>query len=156
VCGQLFDGLSAVPQVGKFRNAKEPFAIVFRRNNSNEPLGIFRRNAAKKQSINHAEDGHVRGNAKSRRENGDESKTRIFAKNASSKAQILPARLHKGFPAARANDFLCKFKAAALQTHCAKGFLAAHPLLDLFFSCHLLVGAKLLIQLPVDLLLSEQ
>jgi hypothetical protein len=63
---------------------------------------------------------------------------------------------HSRFPAARANDFLADFEASTLQADCAKGFIAAHPVLHLFFGGHLLIGAKLLIQLPVDLFLLEQ
>ena len=63
---------------------------------------------------------------------------------------------HSRFPAARANDFLADFEASTLQADCAKGFCAAHPILYLFFGGHLLIGAQLLIQLPVHLLLSEE
>jgi hypothetical protein len=59
-------------------------------------------------------------------------------------------------PAARTDHFLRGVDTATLQAHFSKGILAAHPLLNLFFGRHILVGAKLLIQVPVDLFLSEQ
>lgn len=45
---------------------------------------------------------------------------------------------------------------ASLQGHGANGIVAAHPLFHLFVGGHLLVGAKLLIQLLIDLFPSEQ
>src|SRR5207253_3058806 len=79
-----------------------------------------------------------------------------LAQRASAKAHVAPQCIHYGFPTARANDFLADFEASTLQADCAKGFLAAHPVLHLLFGGHLLIGAKLIIQLPVDLFLSEQ
>ena len=79
-----------------------------------------------------------------------------LAEHADGEAQILQASFHKRFPACRADDFLRNFETATLQAHGANGFPTAHALLHLFFGCHLLVGAELLIQLPVHLLLSEQ
>jgi len=87
---------------------------------------------------------------------GDGGEARRFAQHAKAEAEVQPARLHKGFPAARANDFLADFEAPSLQAHCSKGFFTAHPVLYLLFGSHLLVGAKLLIQLPLDLFLSEE
>jgi hypothetical protein len=49
-----------------------------------------------------------------------------------------------------------EFEASSLQADRAKGFLAGHPVLHLVFDGHLLVGAKLLIQVSVDLFLSEK
>lgn len=43
-----------------------------------------------------------------------------------------------------------------LQAHSTKGIPRAHPMLNLFFDCYLLVGANLIVQLPVDLFLAEQ
>src|SRR5207244_13563432 len=57
---------------------------------------------------------------------------------------------------ARTHDFLRKFEPASLQAHSAKGILAAHPVLHLLFGGHLLVSPEFLIQLLIDLFLSEQ
>src|SRR5213082_2850377 len=70
--------------------------------------------------------------------------------------QILPARLHKKFPAARADDFLAAFEIASLQAHGAKRILTTYALPHLFCRCHFQVGGQLLIQLPVDLFSSEK
>src|SRR2546429_4116816 len=43
---------------------------------------------------------------KCEREGGDEGEAGRLPQHAEAKAQILPTYLHKGFPAARANDFL--------------------------------------------------
>ncbi len=37
----------------------------------------------------------------------------------------------------RADDFLRNFRTPPLQAHGSKRILAAHPLLHLFFGCHL-------------------
>ena len=45
---------------------------------------------------------------------------------------------------------------SALSTFCLEAIRTTLHLFHLFFGRHLLVGAKLLIQVPVDLFLSEQ
>src|SRR5207253_3383411 len=62
----------------------------------------------------------------------------------------------QGFPAGGADHFLRNVQASLFQPDGAKGILATHALFHLFSRFHLQVGAQLLIQLPVDLLLSEQ
>ena len=70
---------------------------------------------------------------------------------------VLPNGDHRAvLPAARADDFLACFEASSLQPDCAKGLFAAQPSLHLLFGGHLLISAKLLIQLPVDVFFSEQ
>ena len=102
------------------------------------------------------EDSSVGPYSQCQRQHSNSGKGGRLAEHAYGEAQILPERLNKALPAGRADDFLRNFEAPPLQAYSAKRILAAHPLLDLFFGGHLLVGAKLLIQLPVDLLLSEQ
>src|SRR5260370_1206171 len=121
-----------------------------------ELLRVGQRKVTKQNGVHDAEDRGVSTDAKSEGEHRDEREAGAFAQHAGGEAHILPTRVHKGFPAARTDHFLRSVDAATLQAHFAKGGHAAHPLLDLFFSCHLLVGAKLLIQLPVDLFLYEQ
>src|SRR5258708_6768809 len=90
------------------------------------------------------------------REHYSSREARGFAERTNAKAHISPTRLDERFPGARADDFLRKFKVAALQTHRANGFLAAPAFPHLFRRRHFQVGAQFLVQLPVDLFLSEQ
>src|SRR6476646_10203125 len=106
--------------------------------------------------IQEAEDRGVGADAKRERQYCYGGEKGAFAKTSQSVAQVLPACLDERFPAARANDFLADFEASSLQADCTKGFLASHPVLHLLFGGHLLIGAKLFIQLPVNLFLSEQ
>src|SRR5215469_2376227 len=60
------------------------------------------------------------------------------------------------FPTGGPNDLLRLFAAPPLQAHRANGFLAAHPLFDLFLRRHLQVGAQFLVQFPMHLLPSKE
>src|SRR5258708_18757814 len=90
------------------------------------------------------------------REHNSSREPKGFEERTNAKAHISPTRLDERFPTGGANDFLADFEVAALQTHRAKGILAAHPLLHLFFGGHLQICAALLIQLLIDLFLSSQ
>src|SRR5207245_10740136 len=74
----------------------------------------------------------VGSDAERESQDGNCGKAGKLAEHADGEAQILPQRLYKRFPAARTHDFLRNFETASLQADCAKGFLAAHPLLHLF------------------------
>src|ERR1700747_1793778 len=93
----------------------------------------------------------VGSDAERESQDGNGGEAGRFAQDAQTVAQILPARLHKKLPAASANDFLRNFETTAFQAHGAKRLRVAHPLLHLFGGLHLQVGAKLLLQLLVDL-----
>jgi len=121
-----------------------------------ELLRVGQRKVTKENGVHDAEDRGVSTDAKSEGEHRDEREAGAFALHAGGEEQIPPQRVHYGLPATRADDFFRAIETATLQPYCPKRILAAHALLGLFFSCHLLVGAKLLIQLSVDLFPSEQ
>src|SRR6266403_5102394 len=79
-----------------------------------ELLRVLVRQGAKDCGVQSAENGRVHTDAQGQCQHGDGSKTGILAQHAQAEAQILPARLHKKFPAARANEFLGNFETAAL------------------------------------------
>src|SRR6266404_6456157 len=124
--------------------------------NEHKTFGIRIRQRPQEHGVHYREDRAVDAKTESECEKSDDGKAWTFAEYTHSVAQVSPARLHERFPVARANGFLCKFKAAALQPNGAKGILATHALFHLFIRFHLQVGAQLLIQLQVDLILSEQ
>src|SRR6267378_172820 len=70
--------------------------------------------------------------------------------------ELSPSQKVFRFPGCRTDDLLRDFEIASLQAHGAKRILATHALFHLFTCFHLQVGAQLLNQLPVDLILSEQ
>src|SRR5882762_9158475 len=85
-----------------------------------ELLRVLVRKGAKHSGVQGAENGSVQTDAQGQCQHGNGSKTVILAQHAQAEAQILPARLHKKFPAARAIEFLGNFETAALQLHFAK------------------------------------
>src|SRR5216683_6317924 len=127
-----------------------------RRAQDEELLRMRHGQFAQQDLVRQREDGRVSADAEREREDGHGGKARRLSEHAGGEEQIPPQRVHYGLPATRADDFFRAIETPNLQPHCPKRILAAHALFHLFFGCHLLVGAKLLIQLPVDLLLSEK
>src|ERR1700746_2171446 len=100
--------------------------------NEDKTLGIWIRQRPQERGVHYSEDGAVDAKAESECEKSDDGKAWTFAEYTHSVAQVSPARLHKRFPAGRADRFLCNLKIPPLQADGAKGVLAAHPLLHLF------------------------
>ena len=140
----------------RIREAGLQFAFFELHGEHGNLFRILHGQSAEKERIDHAEDGSVCADAESERQDCDGSEAGGLPERARSKAQILPQRLHKRFPAGRADDFLRNFKIPPLQAHCPKSFLPSDAVPHLCLGSHFLVGAKLLIQVPVDLFLPEQ
>src|SRR5215469_1647282 len=112
--------------------------------NKNKAVGMWIRQGPQQHGVYYREDGAVDAEAESECQKSDGRKAGSLTKYTQCVAQILPARFHKGFPAARADDFLADIEASSFQADCAKSFCAAHPAFHLLVGCHLLIGAKLL------------
>jgi len=89
VRGQFINRLRVLPHVAEFGNAEGPFAILFRRENSNQPFRILCRDTAKKWRVNNAKYSHICGNPEGGCQNREESKPWILSKHAQTAAQIL-------------------------------------------------------------------
>src|SRR6266576_2136403 len=96
-------------------------------------MGIWIRKRSQQERIDNTEDCCCCPNPQRQGKHCDGSEAGILAEHSCAKAQVLPTRRQKRFPAGRADDFLRNFETPPLQAHGAKRILAAHPLLYLFF-----------------------
>ncbi len=85
-----------------------------RRAQDEELLRMRHGQIAQQDLVGQREDGRVGADAERECDNGDGGKTGRLSEHANAIVQILPACLHKKFPAARANEFLGTFETAAL------------------------------------------
>src|SRR5467141_5370727 len=106
----------------------------------NKAISMWVRQRSYQDCVDQAENRGAGANAEGEGEDSHSCEPGRPAKHTNAKAQVLPPRLHQGFPAGSLDDFL-------------RRVLAAHPLLHFFINGHIQVGAQLLIQLPVNLFL---
>src|SRR6202043_3742 len=92
----------------------------FRTPNSNQTLSALIRECSQEYGIDNTENSGARADAESECDHSHSGKSRALAQHACAEAQILPQRLHKRFPAGRADDFLRNFEIPSLQAYGAK------------------------------------
>ena len=99
----------------------------------------------KQHSVDDGENGAVGADAEGERKNSDGGEAWGFAQHAEGETEVLPACVHKGFPASRANFFLGDFQIAAFQTHGAKRRVAAHATCNFVLGRHFQESTQLFV-----------
>ena len=119
-------------------------------------FGPRNRQGSQPNRIQQLEDRGVSPDTESKRQHNYSGESGRLIQCSKCEAEIMPARLQKGLPAGRANDFLRNFESALLKPNRATSFPVAQAILHLFGGCHLQVSPHFLVQFPVHLLLLEQ
>src|SRR5690242_14536930 len=103
-----------------------------------------------KNRMDHREDGHVRSNAQSERENRDQRETGTAAQHASRIAQILPSGFHPADDIHRASIFFVKSGVAEAALRVVASFLRRHASRHVVGRAHFDVRAQLLVKVALE------
>src|SRR5262249_43114166 len=114
------------------------------------------RNRVQQGSADPTEHSGIGGDAERQCKNDDGRESESLAEATQAVTQILPENFNERFPTYGPKQFFRGIHVTMIQSDGPTSFPGTHAAPDLFFGGHFKVAAKLLIQLTIDLFLSEK